>query len=258
MRTFLVSLALFALVLSQHGIASAHEFLIKPDVSPTGEQLKQKIPFGVISCHVFMKSEEMEPIENVEVFLVQGKKSTPVKLHKNESRLTLDGEVEAALGTSIIAGHRQGIVWTKTSKGWKQGSKTKYTGVLSSGKYEKFCKTLIKRGKNDEGWKQVIGHNLEIVPLQDPSNVKIGEELAVRIMHQGKPLTTKVWATIDGFSDHPNTWAYCTESDNQGTAYIKITAPGLWMIRTENINTQETKDYDKHVQRANLLFTVEK
>ncbi len=257
MRSLLVGLVLFSVVLSQ-GIACAHEFLVKPDVAPANDQVEQKIPFGVVSCHVFMKSEEMEPIEHVDVYFVQGKKRTPVKLHKNESRLTLDGEVLASPGTSIIAGHRQGIVWTNTSKGWKQGSKTQYTGVISSGKYEKFCKTLIERGKTDNGWQQILGHDLEIIPLKNPSNTQIGEELAVRILYQGKPLTAKVWATIDGFSNHPNTWAYCTESDDKGIAYIKITAPGLWMIRTENINTQATKDYDKHVLRANLVFNVEK
>ncbi len=125
MRKFFPGLVALFLVLSLQGAACAHEFLIKPDVSPTKGQMEQVIPFGVLSCHVFMESEEMEPIENVDVVFIQGKKRTPIKLHKNTARLTLDGEVKASSGTSIIAGHRQGIVWTNTSKGWKQGSKTK-------------------------------------------------------------------------------------------------------------------------------------
>ncbi len=258
MKKLSIGLALFALVFAQQNVASAHEFLLKPDVAPTDKQVEQKIPFGVVSCHVFMTSEEMEPIDNVKVALVQGEKRVPVKLQKNDARLTLDGEVQIAAGTSILAGHRQGIIWTETTKGWKQGSKAEYSGVLSSGKYEKFCKTLLNKGASDNGWQQAVGHDLEIIPETDPSAVKVGEELAVRILYKGQPLTAKVWATMDGFSEHPNTWAYCTEGNAEGIAHIKITAPGLWMIRTENIINKPTKDYDKHVLRANLLFTVKK
>ncbi|MCK5099406.1 MAG: DUF4198 domain-containing protein, partial [Desulfobacteraceae bacterium] len=117
--------------------AFAHEFIIKP-VQFNAEP-GQKIPFSVVSAHVFMVSEEMEPAEYVGVSLIKGNDRTSLNLQPNNMLLTLDGAVGCKKsGSAIIAGHRKGMIWTQTTKGWKQASKKGLKGVISSGKYEKF------------------------------------------------------------------------------------------------------------------------
>lgn len=233
----------------------AHEFIIKP--VRLNAEVGHKLPFSVVSAHVFMISEEAEPIDQVEISLISGNKKTDVELRQNDVLLTLDGAAELKKeGTVILAGHRKGMIWTKTTRGWKQGSKKELKGVISSGKYEKFCKTLINTGKADDGYKKEIGHKLEIVPVSNPDEAMTGKDLTFKIFFDGKPLSTNVYATFDGFSDNANTYAYFTETDEEGTANVKITHPGIWMVRVQHEIHDATEDYDKHVIRAVLIFGV--
>lgn len=66
-----------------------------------------------------------------------------------------------------------------------------------------------------------------------------------------------MYATFDGFSTNPNTYAYFTETDEKGIAKVKITHPGMWMVRAEKETAEQTEDYDKHILRAVLVFGVD-
>ncbi|MCK5098120.1 MAG: DUF4198 domain-containing protein, partial [Desulfobacteraceae bacterium] len=77
-----------------------------------------------------------------------------------------------------------------------------------------------------------------------------------KILYDDKPLSTEVFATYDGFTATPNTYAYFTECNDKGIAKVKITHPGTWMIRVQKKIEQATKDYDIHVMRAVLVFKV--
>jgi uncharacterized GH25 family protein len=235
--------------------ACACEFIIKPDrFTPESDS---KIPFSVMTAHVFMVSDKIEAAEHVTVSLIQGKDKTLLKLQPNNTLLTLDGVAELKKnGSAIIAGHRKGMVWTETAQGWKQASKKGLSGVISSGKYEKFGKTLINTTKDDDGYSKVIGDKLEIVPLSNPALVAPGDYMDFKILFDGKPLSTEIYATYHGFTKNPNTYAYFTKSNDEGIAKVKITHPGTWMVRVPKKVDRVTKDYDVHVMRAILVFEV--
>ena len=234
----------------------AHEFIIKP-VSMSVEP-GATVPFSIVSAHVFMVSEEMEPADKIEASMIKDDTITPIKLSPNPTLLTQDGVALCQKpGYSIIAGHRKGVIYTKTTQGYMQGSKTGVKNAVStSKKYEKFCKTLIKAGKADDGYGKIINDKLEIVPLTDPAGVQINSEMEFKIIYDGKPLSTEVLATYDGFSTNPNTYAYLTKGNDQGIAKVKITHPGTWMVRVEAESEQAGQDYDLHVMRAVLVFEV--
>ncbi|RLB93989.1 MAG: DUF4198 domain-containing protein [Deltaproteobacteria bacterium] len=234
----------------------AHEFIIKPvlmSVEPGA-----KVPFSIVSGHVFMVSQEMEPTDKVEASMIKDDTVTPIKLSSNPTLMTQDGVALCQKqGYSIIAGHRKGMIYTKTTQGYKQGSKKGVKNAVStSKKYEKFCKTLIKAGKADDGYGKIINDKLEIVPLTDPDSVQINSEMEFKIIYDGKPLSTEVLATYDGFSTNPNTYAYLTKCNDQGIAKVKITHPGTWMVRVQAESEQADQDYDIHVMRAVLVFEV--
>jgi len=254
-KNSLIALAAMTMLLLCSIAANAHEFILKP--VQLNIESGHKLGFSVIASHVFMISEEAEPAEQVEISLIEKDSRSNVIVQKNDMLQTLDGAVELKKqGTVILAGHRKGMIWSQTTQGFKQTGKKELQGVISSGKYEKFCKTLINVGKSDDGYKKVIGHKLEIVPVSDPSEAAINKDLIFKIIYDGKPLSAGVYATYDGFSSNPNTYAYFTEANEEGMAKVKITHPGVWMVRVEQKSKEVTDDYDEHLIRAVLVFGV--
>jgi hypothetical protein len=65
-----------------------------------------------------------------------------------------------------------------------------------------------------------------------------------------------IWATYDGFeSVLQNTYAYYTESNSEGIAKIKITSPGLWIVRASKANEPGIPgEYD--FRTLNSILTV--
>ncbi|MCG8683373.1 MAG: DUF4198 domain-containing protein [Desulfobacterales bacterium] len=249
---FVFTLALCIIVSNSY----AHEFIIKP--SRLTADIGQKLPLSVLSAHAFMVSEEIEPIDNVKISSINGNSLENIDLKENKTTLTLDGVATTAghKGTTILAGHRKGMVWTQTTKGWKQAPKNDCKGVISSGKYEKFCKALVRVGKEDKGYDKVIGHALEIVPVSNPAKASAGDALDFKILLNGQPLSTDVYATYDGFSPLNNTYAYFSQCGENGIATVKVTQPGTWMVRVQHKIDKPTEEYDAHILRAVLVFGV--
>ena len=184
----------------------------------------------------------MEPFDKVEVKLVGQDIDAPLKLAPNEMLMTLDGQADIQKpGSMILAGHRKGVIWTNTTQGWKQAGKKGLSGVISSGLYEKFAKTIVTAGAPDDGCTKVVGHALEIVPAGDLSQVRTGDYAAFKVLYKGQPMAATVWATYDGFTSVPNTYAYYTETNDDNLALVKITHPGTWMVRVEKIEETENR-----------------
>ncbi len=251
-RMFITALSLMLLAAAALP-AAAHEFLVVPQFWQT-YTAGQSLPISTHSAHVFMKSEELENPANVRVSY----RDQTIPLAADTAFKTYTGEVVLSGGSAaLLHGHRLGEVWSKTPKGVVKGDRSTLKGVVWSRKYEKFCKTLLPVDGNTKGWDTVVGDALEIVPLTNPLTLRPGDVLKVRILHNGTPVAPEtVTATYDGFTDIPNAYAFVTEPYGEGEAAIKISAPGLWMVRVQYIVDEKGSNYDQHAMRAVLMFPV--
>jgi len=117
----------------------------------------------------------------------------------------------------------------------KIGPKTQIKGkVISSLYYEKYAKALVNAGKKDLiNFDKTVGHKLEIIPLKNPLNLKLGEFLPVKVLFNGKPKRfCKVYATYSGFSTGDD-FAYATSTNSKGIAKIRIIHWGVWLVKTD-------------------------
>jgi uncharacterized GH25 family protein len=179
-----------------------------------------------------MSGEELLEAKTVKASLLQGNQSMHLPLRENNISKTLEGAAPVQnKGTAIIAGHLVEPGESVTSQ---------ETGKTQRARFEKFSKTLIIVESADKNYEKVLGHRLEIVPTSNPAATKIGDELTFKILFDGKPLQAYVYATYDGFSRYYNTYAYATES-RDGIAHVKLTHPGMWMIRVEREPKQTLK-----------------
>lgn len=234
--------------------AGAHEFILVPQ-SWNSYSAGQPLPFSLVSSHIFMKSEELENPANVQADYMG--KVIPVVA--DEAFKTYTGTVTLGdAGAALLHAHRLGEVWSKTPQGVKKGDRSMLKGVVWSRKYEKFCKTFIPVGDNTQGWDVKTGDDLEIVPLNNPLELNVGDELEIQVLYKGQPVSPNaVTATYDGFTDSPNAYAYFTEPYGEGQAKIKISAPGFWMVRVQYIVDEKGQNYEQHAMRSILAFPVQ-
>ena len=99
-----------------------------------------------------------------------------------------------------------------------------------------FAKTYVSVGEWSEP--KSVGDALEIIPLSDLSNLKVGDEVKFKILADGK--------LVEGGEGSPKLKAYgelfgnddgyaIVSAINYGVATIKVTAPGRWIVATNTI-----------------------
>ncbi len=232
----------------------AHEYVAKPSMLEV--RMGQALPLEVLSSHVFLRSEELEDPHDSRAGVWADGKRSPVALQADEAAKLFRGTVTApGEGCFLVTGLRAGQIWSSTPQGTRRVGR-EAPGATNVRLIEKFSKAIVNASRGDTGCLSPIGDRLEIVTLTNPADVKTGDEIVVKVIFDGQPLTVPVFATYDGFSNEENTYAYYTEGRSDGTARIKITHPGLWMIRAEQATAEKTADHDRYVGRAVLLFEV--
>ena len=171
--------------------------------------------------------------------------------------MSYEGTAKAPTDKSfILCGGRKAQLWAKTPAGTKRGTRKEFPNAPLVRSIEKFSKALINASADDDTWSRPIGDRLEIKPKANPATLKIGDELPVQVLFDGKPLATRIFATYAGFSKRDMTFAYYTEMEKADAAPIKITQPGLWIIRVEHIQEDKTEQHDRYDARAVFLFEV--
>lgn len=234
--------------------AHAHEYVVKPGAMRAAPG--QPVPVEVVSSHVFITSQELEDARDSHAGVWAEGKRTPIALQRDEAAKVHRGTMQApSEGCFLVTGHRAGQVWSTTPQGSRRVGR-EAPGATNVRMIEKFSKAVVNASAGDAGCLQPIGDKLEIVALTNPADAKPGQDITVQVLLDGKPVTVPVYATYDGFSPEDNTYAYYTEGRPDGTARIRITQPGTWMVRAEWSGAERTAAYDRYTGRAVLVFEV--
>ncbi len=108
--------------------------------------------------------------------------------------------------------------------------------------------------KEAGAWNKATGLPLEIVPLQNPFKLKIGDTLRVRVLFQGKALAeANLGWHRPGDGDTP---AGTVRADTAGEALIPIAATGLMTIRLTHMTRPKTADYEWESFWTTLTFRI--
>lgn len=105
--------------------------------------------------------------------------------------------------------------------------------VISSTYSQQFAKSLIKVGEGpSQNATKALGLRLEMVPLENPYDLKVGDKLHVKLLYEGEPATyTKIWAQPAGLGKG-NDFFYAASTNGEGIAEIRITDFGPWLLKT--------------------------
>ncbi len=115
----------------------------------------------------------------------------------------------------------------------KSVPKTGLSGVILSLHFEQYAKALICVEESGEAFRKPVGHALEIIPLMNPAEVKVGDYLPVQVLFKGKPARyCPVYGTYAGFSTGED-FAYATSADGKGEAKIRMLHHGPWLLKAK-------------------------
>lgn len=99
--------------------------------------------------------------------------------------------------------------------------------------YSKYAKAILTNGADDVACR-VVGQKMEIALERNPSTLRAGDSLPVRVLFDGAPIAgVLVSSSCDRLMD--GGYASHTCADNEGRAEVELPVNGYWFIRSHYI-----------------------
>jgi uncharacterized GH25 family protein len=246
------------------GAAWGHEFFVMADnkAFKTGDT----VPLYVLSTHYFTVGEELEGLKYNRVWARQGGRRTELSLKENPDRLWYETEFKLQSDTPLIVeGNRVGGYTTRFTDGSSFEGTPADARRANPGKtvaratfLEKFSKTYINPNPGDTGFSTPLGYTLEIVPVDNPANLRVGSNARFRVLYKGQPLSNaEVFAVYD-YYDYKTLNAYEQKgnTDRNGEISFRIGNPGIWILRVRDSRNSAVQDVSVENNDSIVVFTV--
>ena len=131
-------------------------------------------------------------------------------------------------------------------------------------KYSNHVKAIFQIGNKLSGdYKTVLGYPIELIPVNNPYSLKVGDELSMQLLINGKPMPgIMVYASFNdkyGYAkDESPLDAFKVQTNSAGIVKIKITEAGHWYFRAVYLIKNPEKDSDYISNSAAITFEITK
>jgi len=242
------------------GLAQAHDIWMTPEAGPAGVQVvihhghpgDRKVPDPdklIDLCVIGPDGQDRLPPGSL----------VPAMRDGNPVLLVPPLSTTASSGTWLFSARYDNGYWVKTPQGYRNTSKRQAPDAADSLYSMKYVKALVTAGPaTPEAYRRVLGHRLELVPMDNPFAVPVGSKLRVLVLFEGKPLVGVGVEIGDGVTprkeeDIPR---YLTNGD--GIAQVPITKAGLQVLVVDHTAASRHPDLvDKELMAATLSFVVQ-
>ncbi len=237
MRRIVTHSFVIILAMAVAGPAFAHFLWVNVDnYSPKpGEEVTVSMGWG----HKFPEDEQLSASLLEKLYLVSPEgKTIPLEI-KPEGREKVVAPVKVKVetpGTYLVVAKIKPGFMTITATGHAPQSKKGLKDAVKGYCYRITAKAIINVGQPPgRALQKKLDQRHQVMPLQDPGKLNKGDYLPLKLVLDDKPFSYAwVYATYDGFSEEPETFAYTTRADGKGSAKIKVLKPGKWLILASN------------------------
>jgi uncharacterized GH25 family protein len=120
--------------------------------------------------------------------------------------------------------------------------------------YTKHAKTFVRVGEAnaDDSWREPVGMALELVPEKNPTDLRPGDELRVRVLRDGKPLP----GLSVGVASAGDAKGTLRTSDSDGRTTFPLPRSGWWLLRATQLEKSSKPDVDWESHFATLTVFV--
>ena len=129
-------------------------------------------------------------------------------------------------------------------------------------RYSKHVKAICQVGDTaTDAYRTRLGYPIEIVPLDNPMALSVGEKLRVAVLRDGKPVASQlVYASHAGHHAHDEAGnhveAVKARTNDKGVARIELSKAGRWYVRLIHMVESTEKDVDYESNWATLTFEL--
>lgn len=248
--------------------AMAHEVWVESDHTHEGEILKANLGYGDFPelrpvaadrKHIFKKPLQLVTSQGLEDLV-------PVKGGKGYEYQTKMGLKE---GSYLVLAEYSPTFWSENKDGWKQVNMKAMPDATYCEQTQMYGKNVVNVGHHAKAKDLVtkpVGQGLEIVPLDNPANARVGEPFPMKVLFNGEPLANEtVVATFEGFvKKDPNDkyhklepQAFSDTTRPDGTVNLYPLRQGFWKVRTvHKSDYPNPTECQKLASYATLSFMV--
>lgn len=119
--------------------------------------------------------------------------------------------------------------------------------------YARCTKLLVQVGaRTDDTYRKVAGLPLEIIPLTNPYALRIGDEMKLRVLFNGKPLAftqVKIWN-----KGQSKTFVQNLHTEQDGTVTTRLSNAGSWMVSAVKMVPSNEAEADWQSYWSSLVF----
>ena len=121
-----------------------------------------------------------------------------------------------------------------------------------------FAATVVQVGRaGSQAFSSTAGFGLEFVPLNDPTQLHLGDTLHVRLVGGGKPVAgigVDARSAADTVGS-ANPWTTLT-ADGNGVAHVALGKAGPWLLRSARVAKRTGSSGEWDVARTTYVFGV--
>ena len=248
-------------------LAQAHELWVtSPATAGANSQISGEIGYG----HNFpagepIATERLAIFKPLEIIGMDGKRYEMSQKGENYQYLSKDKIPAGAYWLNAVY---QPTFWSKNKAGWKKVNMTEMPDAEYCEQTRMYGKNIVNVGHDSADTAVItrpVDHLLEIVPLDNPANVRVGELFKVKVLYKGEPLATvPVTATFEGFdltdrkkSHKVEAQAFYDVTAADGTVDIIPLRQGFWKASVEyKADYADQKVCQKQASYSTLTFEI--
>lgn len=130
-------------------------------------------------------------------------------------------------------------------------------------RYTKHAKAIFQVGTPlTDDFKQLLDYKAEIFVEQNPGAVKVGDEMSIVVLFEGKPLKNQqVFVSYATREEPPKATipqisAYALRTDENGRATFKITVKDKWYVQMIHMQKVTDEDADYESNWSTITFEI--
>ena len=247
-KNLFLKTTVFFLVMLTSQIVAAHDYWLVPDsfTAKEGENLTINLVVG--DKLVTEKTKAFTKSRTKSVTLSNAQGTTEFLNDFTDGTIPFFNEKLTVAGLNMIAlegnFYRKKMTHEEFTKSLIYGEKDDILALrkqlphkdIEYKHYARSIKTLVNVGEssNSDLYKKVLGHQVEIVLLQNPFTLKTGDKLNVQFIERGKPLVNQIVRAFNGdgktlFSTQKQT------TNNKGIASFDMNEKGNYVVNVSHL-----------------------